>query len=560
MERANWGMKGRVSFHDEDDEDITTIKRKTPTDATTPKYTRPAVRRNRGVTLTSDVTPVEPIDFSEIQDRNVEIILPPEEEEEESDEEMKKKVINARQVRAQRVQEGLLEDYISLEDTTQRHLDDYDIATMIRQDSGDRRRPRQMWEDPEDEPTPGTEPVESSEEEGPLIDDSLDMEHFESHNRSSGRIGMEVEEDSKVDKSSILKMDFEDEETREWEMQQIRKGVSSAGSMSKEMRKTTRQFSQGLGAVQSEEKILIPLVSIPAIMSRVNKETAEMNLAIESCRAIIAQVEAHQTESQRSRANFDQMCIAAKEQAEFFQKLQKFIDLYSEMVEALMPLVNTLEDDWVTTLRSAGAVEESDVLERRDELLSTVDEEFSTVDGVLGRLREWKVQFGESYEKAYVDESIPGLLEMHLRVRLVGWDPLLTPGNVHDFVGFCFGSVELSDSAKNKIFTSMFVPRLINLIAASYSPLITQRSEGLVAIISYLKASLPQTSRMFTTLRGIIGNLFVEAELKTDADAKIFLHSAEIVDNVLEDDNLRSISTTKVNALMVPRDDSVETL
>jgi hypothetical protein len=401
-----------------------------------------------------------------------------------------------------------------------------------------------LWEDPEDESTPGIGPLESSEEEGPPIDDSLDMEHFESHNRASGRIGMDVEEDSTMDKPEIMKMDFEDEETREWEMQQIRKGVSSAGCMSREMRKTTRQ--QGLSVGQSEEKMPLPLVSIPAIMSRINKETAEINLAIESCKTNISQIETHQTESQKSVTNSDRVFIAAKEQMNFFQKLQIFIDSYSEMVEALMPLVNTLEEDWVSTLRSAGAVDERDVLERRDELLSTVDEEFLTVDGILGHLREWKIQFGESYEKAYVDESIPSLLEMHLRVRLIGWDPLLTSENLQDFVGFCFGSVELSDLAKSKILTSMFVPRLINLIAASYSPLSMQKSEGLVTIVNYLKILLPQTSRMFTTLKGIIGNLFTEAELKTEAESGIFVQSAEILDNVLEDANLKSIAMAKV--------------
>jgi hypothetical protein len=131
-------------------------------------------------------------------------------------------------------------------------------------------------------------------------------------------------------------------------------------------------------------------------------------------------------------------------------------------------------------------------------------------------------------------------------VRLIGWDPLLTSENLQDFVGFCFGSVELSDLAKSKILTSMFVPRLINLIAASYSPLSMQKSEGLVTIVNYLKILLPQTSRMFTTLKGIIGNLFTEAELKTEAETGIFVQSAEILDNVLEDANLKSIAMAKV--------------
>jgi hypothetical protein len=53
-----------------------------------------------------------------------------------------------------------------------------------------------------------------------------------------------------------------------------------------------------------------------------------------------------------------------------------------------------------------------------------VNEDFGSVDGVLGRFLEWKEEDLHSYTESYTSICVPKCLAPYIKLELLAWDPL----------------------------------------------------------------------------------------------------------------------------------------
>lgn len=554
-------MKGRVGFSDDDEEDtVTVIRRDTKIEATQPAFvrTRPA-KTIRGISIATNSDPKEPLSVSESRDKNLDMqIVALDQELSSDDDELKGRIKNAREVRRRRAQDSLLEDYISLENTTQKHLDDYDIVNMIRVGSSRQRRPVNTWEDPEEQERTGNEPVEeSSDGDTPPIDDGLDVEAFESHNSPSGRIRVEMERKMEIDVHTITEMDFEDDETRAWEMQQIQKGFSTGIGMSKASKKATRFLKSKSAALDQEPRLAIPLTELSAIAGKVMKQASEVSDHLVEAETEKSQIELHAAECKKNILDASHNFTESKDRLHFFQELQEHFVSFSEMVDELMPRAEDLEKKWIaylsTTKHFSGPQdpELGLILDEKKRFFDQVETEFHNPQGLLTRLGEWKERYPESYEQSYIDLCVPGLMELYVRVGLVGWHPLKTPematGDLEPFLGEAkFKSAEV----KQKIITAQFIPKLTLLISSSYSPLDPSNTKNLVYILTSMKEVLPTASKLLSTFRLVATGIILEEIIRTPPEAAALLKSCVVLANYFNDDNIVNIGMSKIVAVL----------
>eukprot|EP00928_Gymnodinium_smaydae_P004039 TRINITY_DN11413_c0_g5_i1.p1 TRINITY_DN11413_c0_g5~~TRINITY_DN11413_c0_g5_i1.p1 ORF type:complete len:835 (+),score=229.39 TRINITY_DN11413_c0_g5_i1:187-2691(+) len=91
-------------------------------------------------------------------------------------------------------------------------------------------------------------------------------------------------------------------------------------------------------------------------------------------------------------------------------------------------------EGWDTSSESEGEAQEWSrdrvllVKAAHKQVLGDVDDEFASTDSLLEPLRTAKKQLGGEYEKAFIHESLPEALSLHVEHSLLWWDPLALPG------------------------------------------------------------------------------------------------------------------------------------
>lgn len=542
-------MRGKVSFNvkeeeeEEEEESLArVINRPVTANVLFLKNTRSSNKPIRGITTTSSSTQKVPaLPLTKVRDfdftASPDIIMTDEpycQDDTFIDYEMQRKVEEARRVRKARAQEGLLDDYISLETTTQRQLDEEDINLMIRQDSGRVwKRPKSTLEDPTDGEltTIGEEPPlnhQSSEsdqnyskdgDDSKFFDDGLDGETFEEYNQANGRIRMMTinEKADMIDRLALKEVDFDDEETKEWELQQIRKGFSAGIPFTREARKASKVLIKNLSKLEtttSKESISITL--IPTILEKINKESSKLSHSIEIAKANLTQVELHLVESRKVTDELVSSAMLAKERQDFYTQILEYISSFGEMVEEVMLSIEKLELEWTSILRERkedlippkrfdmeSFKSKVEMIEGRKALIfDNVEVEYADPVNFLRRIQEWREAFPESYEQCFVDLCLPSFLEIFIRLELVGWDPLLSSTNLYEtfakMVNSSFGGMTSCPEVENKMLTLFFIPGLVKLIRASFQPLNSDLCDAVTGISRELKLLLSSDSRLLT--------------------------------------------------------------
>ena len=64
-----------------------------------------------------------------------------------------------------------------------------------------------------------------------------------------------------------------------------------------------------------------------------------------------------------------------------------------------------------------------EVVSKQDDVFSDVLEDFSNISQVIMRFREWKYNFSESYDQAYVSLCLPKLIVPYVQLELIPWRP-----------------------------------------------------------------------------------------------------------------------------------------
>ncbi len=64
-----------------------------------------------------------------------------------------------------------------------------------------------------------------------------------------------------------------------------------------------------------------------------------------------------------------------------------------------------------------------EVISKQGGVFSDVLDDFSSISKLIMRFREWKYNFPESYDQAYISLCLPKLLAPYVQLELIPWKP-----------------------------------------------------------------------------------------------------------------------------------------
>lgn len=470
-----------------------------------------------------------------------------------------RKVEEARRIRAARKAEALVDDFISVEESTRAYLDEADIS-FIQHDGLYRHRAtrKSKWEDGDEEKPPqaSTPRPRSSDsdaepqDDGPdYFDDGLDEESFDAHRRLDGRIHMSLREDealSRLECISMIENNIEDEEDRKWELQQIQKGFSSGLKPSREARRASRLLeAESSSAASMEEKAPLPHTSLQAVLSLVNTDLKRSKAQLDEAHSRLSQIQLMMAEGRKAMDAQETRVRESAEALEFYHSLKQSMDDYADMVDELFPRLEQLETEWEEILLSRKnrlipsgefAARQQSLAEQKDLLLAEVDTGLVSPGILLPRLQAWQARFPESYEQSFVDLCIPPLLEMFCRLDLVGLDPVAGGTSAQQLLQSAsrYLAEGTSEEILKRLLTMFIAPRLTKLLASSYDPLCAEQSRVVSHLHGELSELLPPSSRLLATLNSILERCFLDVRVTTQEEGLALLESGVVLAESLE--------------------------
>lgn len=555
-------MRGRISFADEDEEGNEGQEPATARMAASvaegqraPRFVgKGMARRTRGLTTESaTMTGRTSLPLSEqVRDRVVfpgaeagaELgTLPPLEEDEwegGNSREQTRMVQEARRVRREARNRTLLEDYISLEKTTQAYMDPHDIHVMVASSRAERRRrpPGNMWEDPDDveEPAPRPTRLDSESEDEAPVKKALDDEEEYEAAATDGRLAMKISDmDDRLEQASL--QETEDEETRIWELQQIHKGMSSSGTTApRTARKATSLLAMAAAREQAGmRREPIPSLTIGAIKEDMVSEKSRTQASLRTLHADLDQVRSHQVECQRTIDDSESSLSSIKEKTVFFREVEDLIKDHAELTDEVMGSIEMLEREHLeggAASRSTemGASEWERCLLLRNRLVDPAELE--------SRLSEWKHTYPQSFADSYVELCLPQLWEPYIRLEFIGFnlfaeDLASVDKRFQESLLGCLPASLTSSETRAKAISSFVAPWLCRLIRTAFDPRESAHYAAISQLLAYLKGlGSPTLDHSLSAL----GNAVIEVLLAApEEDCETIRQHIQLIEAVAND-------------------------
>ena len=131
--------------------------------------------------------------------------------------------------------------------------------------------------------------------------------------------------------------------------------------------------------------------------------------------------------------------------------------------------------------------------------MTDVVEDFSTLDGVLMRMEEWKKTDPSAYNEAYVSLCLHKMIAPLVTLQLLFWNPLEDHSNIEDMdwhnrVALYAHNLDLNK--EDNMFLSLVLEKvvlvkIINMVKAAYDPLSTSQTTRLRELIVKLRNTYP---------------------------------------------------------------------
>lgn len=566
-------MKGRVSFTDEDgdrgegEDNTRTSKLPKMTSTTvatggqpTSKFMSKGVaRRTRGL-ATESSTSTKHGSVSLLEQVRDRVILPmttvaaeaggflpsdayDDVQEDTMSREQAQMVQEARRRRMEaRNEETILDGYISLEKVTQSYLDPYDIHTMISNDgSRRRRRPKNTWEDPDDIDESTVKPTRMDSEsdlEADMGKAPNEEEEDYSIDRTDGRLPMKVTDiDDRFEQTSL--QEPEDEETRKWELQQLRKGMASSGTAApRAARKATNLLA--MAAVREQagaQRELIPSMTVATIREELSSEEQGTQTSLKSLHNDLDQIRAHQAECQRRADELESSMAPVKERVIFFRELEELLRDHAESTGQILSLVAELERAQLASRHDADAncMERAKCQSLREKLVDPAKLE--------SKLLEWRDKYPQSFTDSYVDLCVAQLWEPYVRLEFIYFDLFLlkeeedgesVEERLQRSLDQCLPTSLASPESQSQVLASLILPHLGRLIKSTFDVSEPAHYKVLNRLLVYSKSlGLPSIARPPDTF---LIDTIIEVLLAAPADKHdVIRHNIRLIEVIAGD-------------------------
>ncbi|XP_022193893.2 PAX3- and PAX7-binding protein 1 [Nilaparvata lugens] len=194
-------------------------------------------------------------------------------------------------------------------------------------------------------------------------------------------------------------------------------------------------------------------------------------------------------------------------------------------------------DDEVTEMEAAAFRTQKETVEQdAKHVFEDALDDFATVGGILERFESWKETDLDAYTEAYVNLCLPKVLGPLIRLNILMWNPLSQAGNDLErtawyvsLLNYGIKNSETEDSLKSdpdlqlipRVFEKIIVPKLNQLVDASYDPISTSQSLSLVQIVSNLIQLYPTLSAESKNLNTLLNTIVLK--LRNSIENDVFI-------------------------------------
>eukprot|EP00842_Homolaphlyctis_polyrhiza_P004643 jgi/Hompol1/517/HPOL_001514-RA len=255
----------------------------------------------------------------------------------------------------------------------------------------------------------------------------------------------------------------DDDETRQWELQQMHKAAFSNGQ---DIVMGSRQLNvprANAGHLPIPEISVIP--QVPDIIAVLDKEISTLTMLADEHKSqlnvSIAEIEASETAAR----HLDTELAHSSARYEYFQQLSTFVVDLDEFIDAKMTTLEELEQDLLALRLKDSKSSEStrqahldslfetfsgvagdphaqdaepgdailpersveEIHDTHSQLLQDAAEQFRLVSAVKDRFQTWKWKYPKDYDQAYGALSLAGAFDFYVRYEMFGTQPFITP-------------------------------------------------------------------------------------------------------------------------------------
>ena len=190
---------------------------------------------------------------------------------------------------------------------------------------------------------------------------------------------------------------------------------------------------------------------------------------------------------------------------EFKNPVEDFRKLSPEFCEGL-----SSDEELDMNFNQSLMEEQNRIVNEENTLFEDTIDEFQDIEIVMQKLEDWKLKYPQSYDNAFVSESLPKLFSPFIKLEMLHWNPLKTSGSsLEEFTWFklltVFGirSEELlTSSAENdkvdsdcllvcKVMDRFVIPKITFFVENVWNPISVSQSYNLHSLISQLFYTYP---------------------------------------------------------------------
>ena len=163
-------------------------------------------------------------------------------------------------------------------------------------------------------------------------------------------------------------------------------------------------------------------------------------------------------------------------------------------------------------------------------IMADVVEEFSTVEGVLERMEEWKTEDSVAYSEAFVPTCLPKMISPLITLHLLFWNPLEEHVSIddmdwHNRLAMYSLTEEEKVNDDNKILShvieKVLLVKINQVVKAAYDPMSTSQTLRITQLLSKLRSVYPTLTGTSKQVRELLNSVVDKIKACVDNDVYI---------------------------------------
>lgn len=335
-----------------------------------------------------------------------------------------------------------------------------------------------------------------------IADTGIDEEIFEEHRGHSIHFDVfEKKPEMMIDDGNF---DLDDEESRNWERAQVRKGISSAGVKTE---RNTLKATESLFKFKenSTEEKPIDFRTLDAMASELESSIKLLETTLQNQETVARELQVRLQES----SLHEQPDIAGTvEKHIFFAELLEYLHSFSRFSREAQQVLSTPEIDVLGV----------------EAFFEEAIEEFSEPSYLFNKMKQWKALYPSEYDVALGSQVLPYLLEVFVHRQLMLID-IFPEGNIPDLNALIDQLADdVEPELRKLLLEQVYSPKLLHILSHHFDPVKSEQAVKLKGWLDVLSQVMGQENRNLRIFRFIIMDKIDEAKQACQSDSDQLRH------------------------------------